>query len=82
MTAWIKRQGGINNLKYKLDQVGLWKIRGEDPNCDFGGPHHMPELGYVEGTYEKAIMWATIQPNWSSWGAGGDVTLVTNVTKV
>ena len=56
--------------------VRTWLVRGEDPNCDIGGHHHQPHIGYVTGTFEKAIAWAVLQPKWVAWGAGGDISLV------
>ena len=32
------------------DTYGIWEARGEDPNCDLGGYHHTPLLGYFKGT--------------------------------
>ncbi len=38
--------------EYSLNTSGLWQIKGEDPNCDFGGSHYQPDLGIVEGKLE------------------------------
>ena len=35
--------------KHSLEEYGIWKVEGEDPNCDFGGSHHQPNLGLFEG---------------------------------
>lgn len=61
--------------KYKLTDVGIWEVRGEDPNCDFGGHHHEPFIGKVRGRLEEVIEWAVQQPNWLTWGAGGSIKL-------
>ena len=58
---------------HKLSEYGVWEIRGEDPNCDFGGHHHMPYLDTVECTLEKAIKHAITLDRWFTWGAGGEI---------
>jgi hypothetical protein len=62
--------------KHSLDEVGIWKIKGEDPNCDLGGHHHQPELGIVEGKLRDVIMYGVSLPSFWSWGGGGDFELV------
>lgn len=61
--------------KYTLDHSGVWRIYGEDPNCDFGGHHHEPFLGAVEGRLEDAIAYAETLPNFWTWGGGGRIEL-------
>lgn len=51
----------------------IWDIFGEDPNCDWAGPHHEPRLATVEGTYEEAVAYAQTLPGWKNWGQGGKV---------
>ena len=63
--------------KQQLVEYGTFEVRGEDPNCDFGGPHYNPFIGVVESTLEQAIEWAVAQPDWSSWGAGGSIKPIT-----
>ena len=63
--------------KYPLTQNGLWRIRGEDPNCDFGGHHYQPDLGTVEGTLKDVVEYAVGLKNFWQWGAGGDIELLT-----
>jgi hypothetical protein len=60
--------------KYKLNDVGVWRIRGEDSNCDFGGNHHMPELGIVQGKLADVLLAAINMPNFWAWGGGGAIT--------
>lgn len=60
---------------------GTWQIFGEDPNCDFGGPHHEPLIATVQGTYESAVEYALGLPNFFTWGGGGKVRKV-EVVKV
>jgi hypothetical protein len=62
--------------KHNLSEYGNWKIHGEDPNCDFGGHHHQPYLGTVEGTLDKVIDYAVNLPSFWQWGAGGEITKV------
>ena len=60
--------------KYPLDLRAVWQVRGEDSNCDFGGSHFMPTLGYYEGTLDEVIDIAVNLPNFWQWGGGGDLT--------
>lgn len=59
--------------KHYLDETGTWKILGEDINCDFGGHHHQPELGMVEGRLGDIISYAVELAGFWTWGAGGDI---------
>ena len=68
--------------KYSLDQEGLWEIRGEDPNCDFGGSHYMPELGIVDGKLRDVIEYGVELPSFWQWGGGGDFRLINNIKKI
>lgn len=65
----------INKLKQKHNphELGYWEVRGEDPNCDFGGSHHQPFLGIVHGYYKQALEAAINMPRFWQWGAGGDI---------
>jgi hypothetical protein len=58
---------------HSLNEEGIWQIFGEDPNCDFGGAHHQPELGIVEGKLEDVIRYAVSLSGFWAWGAGGDI---------
>jgi hypothetical protein len=62
--------------KYPLTETGLWRIRGEDPNCDMGGNHYQPDLGVVDGTLVDVIEYAVGLDKFWTWGGGGDITLV------
>lgn len=82
---FLQRYGGQRLLKkHTLDEVGLWEVRGEDPNCDMGGHHHQPLLGYFEGKLEDVIKHAVHLSGFWQWGAGGDITKVEKqlITKV
>lgn len=70
--------------QYPLDTYGLWEIRGEDPNCDLGGSHSNPHLGYLEGKLEDVIKTAIKMKGWYQWGGGGYITKVEGklITKV
>jgi len=59
-----------------LKDHGTWEIRGEDPNCDFGGHHHEPYLDTVSCTLEKAIRHAVKLDRFFTWGAGGSISKV------
>jgi hypothetical protein len=58
---------------YKSEEYGYWVAKGEDPNCDFGGPHSSPVLGYFEGKYKHVLSYAKTLPGWFTWGYGGRV---------
>jgi hypothetical protein len=75
---WVRTSYGAKKLlaKHSLNEVGIWRILGEDPNCDFGGHHFQPELGAVEGKLEDAIRYAVKFPNFYTWGGGGDIQKV------
>jgi len=61
--------------KYALTKYGIWCVKGEDPNPDFGGHHHEPILGYFEGTLEDVIKKAYTLKNWGAWGGAGTIVL-------
>lgn len=63
--------------EYPLNTSGTWRIRGEDPNCDFGGHHYQPDLGVVEGTLSDVIEYAVDLKQYWTWGSGGDITPIT-----
>lgn len=63
-------------IVYDLDEEGLWRIYGEDPNPDLCGPHHEPDLGTFEGTFSEAIDYAIDKRGFFSWGAGGRIVKV------
>jgi hypothetical protein len=67
--------------KHRLDEYGIWHVRGEDPNCDFGGHHYMPDLGVYEGELEDILTLVVELPQFWTWGAGGEITK-RNVTQV
>lgn len=73
--------------EYPPDEVGIWKILGEDPNCEFGGYHHEPFLEQVSGTYRNVVEYALKLHRFFSWGYGGRIVKLSskstkNVDKV
>lgn len=62
--------------KHSLDEIGIWEIRGEDPNCDWGGSHHSPYLATVNGRLVDVIESAVELPNFWTWGGGGNIKAV------
>ena len=68
VTRYFRTYTGQELLKkHSLGEKGIWRIRGEDPNCDFGGFHHNPELGIVEGTLEDVITYGVSLPSFWTW---------------
>ena len=61
--------------KHSLDTKGIWRVYGEDPNCDMGGYHHNPYLGTFEGTLEDVLEHAVQLARFYSWGGGGKFEL-------
>lgn len=62
--------------KYTLSDIGVWCVKGEDPNCDLGGPHYQPILGYFTGSLASVIDEAVELPGFWQWGYGGDISAV------
>ena len=56
--------------KNSLEDYGIWCIRGADTNCDMGGSHFMPILGYYEGKLKTIIAYAVELSGFWSWGEG------------
>lgn len=67
----IERARGRLSKEYPGDQYGTWEITGEDPNCDLGGPHHNPQLGYLKGRYDEVLEKALTLGGFFQWGSGG-----------
>jgi hypothetical protein len=65
---------GVELLKkHSLDEVGIWQVFGEDPNCDLGGSHWQPDLGIHEGRLEDVIREAVEMGSFWTWGGGGTI---------
>jgi len=73
----IDRVRGKLIKNYPADEIGTWEIRGEDHNCDFGGSHHMPTLGYFNGKYQDVLEYALNLSGFFAWGSGGDISRIT-----
>ena len=69
-SALYKATQGNSNTE---DTYGIWKVYGEDSNCDMGGHHHEPFLGKVKGSLKQAIQWAVKHPRFFTWGGGGRI---------
>lgn len=59
--------------KFPATQDGIWEVRGEDPNCDLGGAHYQPLLGYYKGRYSDIVDYALELSGFFQWGYGGDI---------
>lgn len=59
--------------KYTPEDYGIWKVHGEDENCDFGGPRSIPFLGYFEGKLKDVVDHVVSMRGFWSWGGGGDI---------
>lgn len=71
---FINTYSGRELMKsHNLSDYGKWMVRGEDPNCDLGGPHHQPLVGYFEGTLQQVIEYAVKHPVFWTWGGGGSI---------
>ena len=68
-----KKDDLLAELGLPPDTEGTWHVRGEDPNCDLGGAHYMPSLGYLEGKLGEVIDYAMEMDRFWGWGWGGDV---------
>jgi hypothetical protein len=62
-------------------EYGVWQVHGEDPNCDLGGAHSNPLLGYFQGTFEDVCKHALTLQGFFQWGAGGYVIKANNGVK-
>lgn len=60
--------------EHSLSEDGTWHIRGEDPNCDLGGVHHNPSLGYIKGKLSDVIHAAVDMKGFWTWGGGGIIS--------
>lgn len=58
---------------HALNEYGLWRVCGEDPNCDYAGSHHEPYLGTYEGILQDVIETVTSHDKFWQWGAGGSI---------
>lgn len=61
------------NKPIPLDKVGVFRVRGEDSNADFGGSHYQPELGIFGGKFEDVAAYAVELRDFWTWGNGGSI---------
>lgn len=66
--------------QHSLNEEGVWEVFGEDPNCDWGGPHHEPYLGTYKGTLGKVLNEVTKLPSFWTWGYGGTIKKISSST--
>ena len=72
---WLRSNAGENLLKkHSLDDVGLWKVEGEDRNCDLAGPRDIPHLFNARGRLRDVVNKAVNTKGFYGWGAGGRIT--------
>lgn len=71
----------FKHLEYSLSDYGTWEVKGEDANCDLGGSHYQPTLGYFEGKLEDIIRYGVTLPNFWQWGGGGTFRKI-EITKI
>lgn len=69
--GWFFRQN-----PYRDDEYGMWQVYGEDPNCDFVGPHNCPYLGSYGGTFIQVLRMAVSMSLFYTWGGGGSIKKV------
>ena len=67
---------GLAKAYPDMEVEGIWEVLGEDSNCDFGGPHHMPKLFTAEGCLIDVVKRAVATPGFWTWGAGGKIRKV------
>lgn len=68
--------------KYSLQETGMWQIFGEDSNCDLGGSHVQPSLGFVKGKLDDIIDYAVGLAGFWTWGGGGNIVKVDTVKQI
>lgn len=73
---WLRTSYNGKELtkKYSLTEFAVWRITGEDPNCDLGGHHYEPNLGTVTGVLEDVVEYAVSLDGFFAWGGGGRIT--------
>ena len=58
------------NAKFGEDAEGLWQVFGADDNCDLGGHHYTPSLGFYRGKLKDVIKLFMTLPRFWSWSVG------------
>ena len=62
--------------KYDWNTYGVWKVEGEDRNCDFAGARQIPHIAYLRGELEDVVWAAVTCDKFWCWGAGGNIEKV------
>ena len=76
-TKFLNTYSGKRLLeKHSLHETGIWEVRGEDLNCDWGGHHHEPYIGTYTGVLADVIILAVESASFWNWGAGGSITRI------
>ena len=66
--------------QYSLDDVGLWKVEGEDDSPgDWGASSNIPVIDLISGSLRDAVEHAVANPRFWTYGAGGNITKVKTV---
>lgn len=74
VTLWSNSHRGRELLsKHGLDDDGIWRAYGEDPNCDLGGYHGEPLLGTFSGRLRDVVAYVSTLSGWYQWGSGGRI---------
>lgn len=55
---------------HQLKEYATWQVFGADPNCDMGGSHHTPSLGFFTGWLEDVIVIAVELPGFWQYDPG------------
>ena len=63
-----------------LNKVGIFRVRGEDLNTDFGGSRQKPELGIFRGKFEDVAAYAVELNDFWAWGSGGSIEEIKEIT--
>ena len=62
LSGWVYKKYPI-----PLDKVGIFRVKGEDPNPD------QPDLGVFRGKFEDVAEYAVEIPGFWQWGSGGSI---------
>lgn len=60
-------------IRFRLHEEGIWEVLGEDPNCDLGGGHIQPSLGFFQGKLRDVLAKAVDMDKFWQWGSGGRI---------
>jgi hypothetical protein len=72
MEKYLKTYEG-EKIRFRLHEEGIWEVRGEDPNCDLGGAHIEPSLGFFQGKLMDVVAKAVEMDRFWQWGSGGSI---------